>query len=575
MCLLVEELKRLKKSSQDAVDNETSFNDFKKYMHVHRQVEDGLIDAIQCAKKSSRKSLVLVCGNVGDGKSHLISYLKHHENNYLDGFIIHNDATESLSRNRNEREELARVLSDFSDSNIDSAVGTKIIIAINLGVLSNFLSSEEGKCFTKLAEYVEKNKILVDTEISFSNNKEDEIFFNVNFGDYHIYRLNEGKIDSPYISEFIDKIFSDNIGNTFYDAYRSCHICDVCDCCPVKSNYEMMSSQTVKTGITNIILETVIKDKIILSTRELLDFFYDIIVHPEYNKTKYKNHYKKNKLKSFIEYSLPSIMYKHNEVSTLLAHIKQYDFISLRSELFDNIITKFNITDEPVEIFEQYLENNSCLKFILSNAFEIHESDKEELSQFLARMCKVTSKNGQIETIDREFNEFVSYLYYARKGDVKCLKQLYTTVMKCVSFWNGGNGENLNLNTNHEDYVISTSLDYQPDASCFNNVYNETIFERFPTYINLTFMSKKDSSQKASVSIDYDLYNILKKVENGYRPSVKDSNSFAGFVSFIKKLSDFGNQNEEITVCHYVGDSIKEYTLKKDVFDTYEFKEVK
>ncbi|MCM1524856.1 MAG: DNA phosphorothioation-dependent restriction protein DptF [Ruminococcus sp.] len=573
--MLIEELKRLKKSSQDAVDNENSFNDFKKYMHIHRQVEDDLIAAIQCARESNGKSLILVCGNVGDGKSHLISYLNHHKNNYLDGFIIHNDATESLSRSRNEREELARVLSDFSDSNIDNTADTKIIVAINLGVLSNFLSSDEGKNFTRLADYVEKNKILVDTEMSFSDNKADEIFFNVNFGDYHIYRLNEGEADSPYISEFIDKIFSDNAGNTFYDAYRGCHICDMCDCCPVKSNYEMMSIPTVKAGITSIILEAVIKDKIILSTRELLDFFYDIIVHPEYNKTKYKNYYKKNKLKAFMEYSLPSIMYKHGEVSTLLAHIKKYDFISVRSELFDNIITKFNITDEPAGIFEQYIENNSCLKFMLSNATEIRKSDKEEFLQLLARMCKAASKSGEIETIDKEFNEFVSYIYYARKGDVAYLKKLYTTVMKCVSFWNGGNGENLNLNTSHEDYVISTSLDYLPDASSFACIDGETVFERFPAYINLTFMSKKDNSQKASVSIDYDLYSMLKKVESGYRPSVKDSNSFAGFVSFIKKLSDFGNQNEEIAICHYVGNSIKEYALKKDVFNTYEFKEVK
>ena len=73
MCVLVEELCRLKKSSMEAVDNESSFSEFKQYMHVHRQVEDDLKGIIEKAKESTKKSLVLVCGNVGDGKSHLIS----------------------------------------------------------------------------------------------------------------------------------------------------------------------------------------------------------------------------------------------------------------------------------------------------------------------------------------------------------------------------------------------------------------------------------------------------------------------------------------------------------------------
>lgn len=68
VCPLVDELKRLKKSSSEAVDNDEEFSPFKMYMHIHRSLEDDLIKKIEQAKESIGKSLILVCGNVGDGK---------------------------------------------------------------------------------------------------------------------------------------------------------------------------------------------------------------------------------------------------------------------------------------------------------------------------------------------------------------------------------------------------------------------------------------------------------------------------------------------------------------------------
>lgn len=58
MCKLVEELQKLKKSSNESIDNEQNFSDFKKYMHVKRQVEKDL-EAIINLTKSCPKALVL------------------------------------------------------------------------------------------------------------------------------------------------------------------------------------------------------------------------------------------------------------------------------------------------------------------------------------------------------------------------------------------------------------------------------------------------------------------------------------------------------------------------------------
>ena len=69
VCALVDELNRLRKSSGDSIDSDKSFDTFKRYMHIRRNVEDDLKTILRDIKKTNRKTLVLLCGSAGDGKS--------------------------------------------------------------------------------------------------------------------------------------------------------------------------------------------------------------------------------------------------------------------------------------------------------------------------------------------------------------------------------------------------------------------------------------------------------------------------------------------------------------------------
>lgn len=579
-CPLCVELKKLKKSSSEAVDNDEFFSEFKKYMHIHRSLEDDLIQKIKLAKNTSGKCLILVCGNVGDGKSHVISYLKHNYDSLLDGFIIHNDATESKSRNRDEKEELAKVLVNFKDAELDNDADDKVIVAINLGVLSNFIDSKQGVEFTKLAEYVNKNRILVDTDIAdYSDN--DGYFYHVNFGDYHIYRLIDGRVDSPYIAETIERIFGSNEENPFFTKYKECSKCLLKDC-PVKYNYEMLQHSVIVEGLINVITETIVKDKIILSTRDLLDFFYDILVHPEFDKKEYAK--SRNRLLKFIDYSLPSLLYDHNEISILLMHIKKYDFVSQRTEKFDEITTRFNTTDNIEDLFKKYVSDNPIMNFILSNGINEACSEtskngkklRESLLYCFTRLCKLAPNKSDFSVVNTEFNDFIADLFYSIQKSKNNLKKLYMTVEKCIYEWNGGSYGNrrVNLKNDIEGYIVSAELDLDPDLSYFKQVSPENSFEKFPSYINLTITKKKHPECKATISIDYDLYKMLKLVEKGYRPSAKDNNRFIGFTSFVNKLSAFSSYDEEVNIQSFKRDGHKEYILSKGGFG-YSFSEVK
>ena len=56
---LIDELKKLKESSKEAVENITSFSEFKNYMHVKRNVQDELFNIIEKSSKSNSSKLIL------------------------------------------------------------------------------------------------------------------------------------------------------------------------------------------------------------------------------------------------------------------------------------------------------------------------------------------------------------------------------------------------------------------------------------------------------------------------------------------------------------------------------------
>ncbi len=68
-------------------------------MNIERDVEKKLKNIISRASESNTAQLLLVCGNVGDGKSHILSHLHDELEAIISQFTIHNDATESHNPN--------------------------------------------------------------------------------------------------------------------------------------------------------------------------------------------------------------------------------------------------------------------------------------------------------------------------------------------------------------------------------------------------------------------------------------------------------------------------------------------
>lgn len=181
---------------------------------ILRKYTNRFLSILNETYNSEQSELILLCGSVGDGKSHMLSYCKSMYPDKMDKFYVHNDSTASLYVDKPASYTLKQVLEDFSDDRIEKSNG-KVILAINLGTLSNFLEADENNKFGKLKSYVENSGILNEK----IDDKGENHFHCVNFADYHLYELTSKGVVSSYIQGILNKITDKNEINPFYNDF--------------------------------------------------------------------------------------------------------------------------------------------------------------------------------------------------------------------------------------------------------------------------------------------------------------------------------------------------------------------
>lgn len=211
-----------------------------------------MIEILHKIEVSGKKSLVLLCGSAGDGKSHLLSYLKN-DLRLLDNYVVYNDATESSAPSKTAIETLNEALQEFSDEKLEQP-GKNFILAINLGVLSNFVESLYGDSFKQLREYVINSNILTN-QLNEKGYEKNSAFQHVSFSDYHMYNLTVNGVKPEYLEHVLEKIFRVDFENPFYNVYKNeCKECPLSQKCPVKHNFEYLTMRKTEIMLLTLLL---------------------------------------------------------------------------------------------------------------------------------------------------------------------------------------------------------------------------------------------------------------------------------------------------------------------------------
>ena len=577
-CDFVSKLRTLKKSSAESVDNALVENEFKRYMHVNRKVEDEFRNVISQVNANQSKCLVLLCGSAGDGKSHMLSYLKYFDDNeILKGYELYNDATESEAPNMTAIDTLAKVLDAFSDANIGDGIEKKLIVAINIGTLINFVASEQGKCFKQLGEYVRTSGIASENNID-TGYLQGSIFQYVSFSDYQVFTLKRDDVGIEFLEQLFDKIFSENDDNPFYTAYKENTECAMATRCPVRMNYELLMDKNVQKAVIRRIVEVVIEDKAIVSTREVLNIIYELLVHPDFDYSTLCNVAPSDikYLTQCVPWTTPMLLNEFEDISPLLDCIRKHDVLKYRHEQMDKDTTSFHAMENIEEVFDTLTAGTPYESLSAITKVAVLGGIKPELKRvvyrFLVRLHELTNEKETKQS--RRLKEYIKYLYFNSCGCESELGKLYEMTKNAIMSWEGFFADgNICIDGTNEMYWLVEQISLEPCVYGLSEMQQDEIHRFFPSIKLRFYNSSNAGAGSEEIVIDYSLFELMSDMEEGYRPTVQDKNHLADFDSFVRRITDLGNKKTKVTIIAKNNTSEK-YLFEKDPFGKYTFKVV-
>lgn len=571
-CKFLNELNRLRKSSSDSIDNVEKFDGFKEYMHVSRSAEKDLKSILRAVNNSGKKTLVLLCGSAGDGKSHLLSYLRNSDSEKLiNNYVVYNDATESSSPSKTAIETLNELLSAFKDCNLDSP-GKNVILAINLGVLSNFTESEYGYGFSRLRSYVENSYILT-SQVNRNDFDEASYFQHVSFSDYHMFSLTEEGIHAGYIENILDKVFCQKEENFFYHSYiNDCSNCPLVQKCPVKLNYEYLMDVKHQKYVAELLIETIIQAKVIITTREILNFIYDILVAQNFSFSKFQRLLVDDAayLKEFMKQITPALIFGSTDVTVLMNMLKKYDPLLNRSEKADEIAISYYVSSDVSDDIHRVFDSVSYEAIICEpSMLDKLNDDKTLKSNAFNLMTRIQAIDEGI--IGNEvYRKYLTDLYFYNAGIGKKLGSLYSMVEKAAKQWCGcDEDDNLCLDDKHHGFLLYEKVDFRPNLVHLPCPSGTVDLQRFAPFVVVEF--EDSTSDIISLDIDYSLYELIYKLNHGYIQTADDRNNHADFISFVYRILQTGSLTETISIVSKQG---KKAIISQSMFG-YKFKVVK
>ena len=573
-CEFISELRRLSKLSAEAVQNLDHFDPLKKYMHITRHTEIDFKQLLLKIAEVNHKQLVLVCGSAGDGKSHLLSYLKYSEQDHiLDSYTIINDATESDAPNQTAIETLAERIAAFRDDRLNDGGREKVVLAINLGMLNNFIDSEQGKYFGKLKQYVLNNNIFsVAQPLPFNK---DEVFHHIDFSNYQLYTLTADGARSDYLTELFEKVFGNNTCNPFYNTYINQGLtCPHHTQCPVRHNFEFLMKEDVRKLLIQRIIEVCIKDKLVITSRDILNFIFDAVVSPDFDEKKLWNLLSNPAkfLETYISYTTPMLIFENRGTSSLIDCMTENAATSDNIEKRDCDVLDFYAADHITPIVLSELNGSEYSDILHSIGLSAIDNGRDPLKKYVYKFLRNYKKltDSQELKADRLYLSFVQDLYHAYAGNIKHLKNLYSSVKHSIYSWNGTYGTDLIcIDDSSDDYSILEQLNIRYDVAQGSG--DDEVLQFAPVII--VRFSNETKTEQVSFSIDYSLYRVIMAMKDGYCPTSQDRNVHADFSSGIMALSEFGTKKSRVYIVSKRKTSNMKFLLEESDFG-YSFKEV-
>ena len=586
MCQFIETMEGLKSSSNLSVAND-KFSEFNKYMHIISKMDDKLRIVILNAR-AKNKSLVLVCGNSGDGKSHLIANFISQGIICTDDFDVYIDATSSDKKGKRANEKLREKLDEFSDQKLGNGERYRLIVAINLGVLNDFLKNYEGE-YRLLKEYVDKQGLFDNIPAWKFMQMENEVvdtqpyyMGHVDFTSFHRYGIHAQGADVSFFSELLNKIVSNDAENMIYQSYRNgCTICSRRSNCPAYWNYkELVENVQLRDYVVHVLAKAIIKGNLSPSVREINDFYYEIIIGRTFDESAIMSK-SIHRLTHFIKNMTLWLLYENEE--GLLRYTSREDVLGDFSRRCDEQIISLNLKPD----FDFWLKHTAMnvspifnqifcdILYCKASNSKRYKDNEQEIKQAIFKLY-IRYTNFSSDQADDKYQTYLKYLFYYNIGAEDKCKGIIQLIEECVYLWNGRLGDKSGTNIKNGVIISKASSKFylfkKMDIKFARNkeikcLELDSEIPNFSSVMRFGF-KLKDGKSIVPLDIDYELYSFLLDVKGGFVPTNTDRKHNVKYDTFVRKL--IAESDSDIYV--YVrGEEGKTYRISKGDFDNYTF----
>ncbi|MDV5138664.1 DNA phosphorothioation-dependent restriction protein DptF [Chimaeribacter arupi] len=511
----------LAKSSSFSVTTVTQrqkdeFDQLKEQLFVKQDIEADLQRHLDVAKPGE---IIFLCGSSGDGKSEILTRCQSVPHNQQ-RFKFHLDATHSFAPQQSAIEALNELFREHHPQS------HPLLIGINTGMLANF-AREGAECHQEIRSAID----------SFLLKQQDESrpYQNINctffdFEQYPKFNFDENKKYSPFIKKLLSNLTCDDDSNLFQFIFRRDELINP-DLKEV-ANFKLLCMSGVQDVlITQLFKTRLIKDQFV-TTRTLLDFIHHLLMGPDY---------------------LFDNLFNNLE-NDLIRKVSDFDPAKLHTYELDQFILRYELglPDPELDDFLIALEKLH-IKFDRQN---VKVGDAASLIRLFWLLQYESLGNDYHRKFSAFFDEtiFESYSkiwhlhknYTANPEQKKSLNRFYSFEL-IAGIQRYANRKAPELSTQRDEFFLGEFGGVKITAPVALKPDWDAILRKntaYPTYFNIHLKVGENSLLPFRIGLN--LFELLTKLNNGYRPNKYDKSAIVLLDEMVELIAEQAKSSSEI-----------------------------
>ncbi|EPO4407323.1 DNA phosphorothioation-dependent restriction protein DptF [Escherichia coli] len=526
----------LAKSSSFSVTTVThrqkdEFDQLKEQLFVKQEIETELQRYLDVAKPGE---IIFLCGSSGDGKSEILTRCKSNPR-YQQRFSFHLDATHSFTPRQSAIDALNDLFSNHHQ------YSSPLLIGINTGMLANF-AREGAECHLAIRTAID-SFLSADQEESRPYRSGHCSFFD--FEHYPKFQFNEKKQYSSFIKTLLDNLTRNDDSNLFQFIFR--HDETVNPELKEVANYKLLCLPGVQDVlITQLFKARLIKDQFV-TTRTLLDFLHHLLMGPGYL------------FDNLFTGAENDLIKKVSDFDPARLHTYEIDQFILRYELglVDPELDEFLTALAPLHVrFDRQCVNPGDAASLIRLFWLLQD---ESLGNNYHQKFSVFFNESLFEHYSEIWHLHKNYT--ADSEQKKVLNRFYTSEL-IAGIQRYANRKAPELSMQKEEFFlgeyggvkITAPVELKPDWVAIRNKNTA-----HPTGFDVHL--KVGQNSLLPVRIGLNLFELLNKLNNGYRPNKYDKNAIVLLDELVELITEQAKSSSEIKF--YAG-GLRVYRAKAD-----------